>query len=42
MDVISDLAYPLPVVVIAELLGFPVEDYEKIKKWSDDFAAALA
>lgn len=42
MDVIADLAYPLPVIVIAELLGFPPEDYEKIKKWSDDFAASLA
>ena len=42
MDVIADLAYPLPVIVIAELLGFPAEDYEKIKRWSDDFAASLA
>jgi hypothetical protein len=42
MDIIADLAYPLPVIVIAELLGFPVEDYPKIKKWSDDFAASLA
>jgi hypothetical protein len=41
-DLIRDLAYPLPTVVIAELLGFPPEDYEKIKKWSDDFAATLA
>jgi pimeloyl-[acyl-carrier protein] synthase len=42
MDIIADLAYPLPVIVIAELLGFPPEDFEKIKKWSDDFAASLA
>lgn len=42
MDVIADLAYPLPVIVIAELLGFPAEDYPNIKKWSDDFAASLA
>src|ERR1700736_4759187 len=27
-DVITDLAYPLPVVVIAELLGIPPEDRE--------------
>jgi cytochrome P450 len=27
--------------VIAELLGFPPEDYPLYKKWSDDFAAAL-
>jgi hypothetical protein len=28
--------------VIGQLLGFPAEDYAKLKKWSDDFAAALA
>jgi cytochrome P450 family 109 len=26
MDLISDLAFPLPVSVIAELLGLPLED----------------
>lgn len=41
MDVIEALAYPLPVVVIAEMLGFPPEDYPLYKKWSDDFTAAL-
>ena len=41
MDVIETLAYPLPVIVIAELLGFPAEDYPLYKRWSDDFAAAL-
>ncbi len=41
MDVIEAVAYPLPVIVIAELLGFPPEDYPLYKKWSDDFAAAL-
>jgi pimeloyl-[acyl-carrier protein] synthase len=41
MDVIDAIACPLPVVVIAELLGFPPEDYPLYKKWSDDFAAAL-
>ena len=42
MDLIADLAYPLPVIVIAELLGFPAEDYEKFKRWSDDMTEALA
>ena len=41
MDVIAQIAYPLPVIVIAELLGFPPEDYPLYKRWSDDFAAAL-
>ncbi len=42
MDIIADLAYPLPVIVIAEMLGFPPEDYPKIKEWSDHLAAALS
>jgi cytochrome P450 len=35
MDVIRDLAYPLPVTVIAELLGIPAEHREDFKRWSD-------
>jgi cytochrome P450 len=34
MDVIDDLARPLPVMVIAELLGIPVEERERFKQWS--------
>ena len=35
MDAIRDLAYPLPVTVIAELLGIPTELREDFKRWSD-------
>ncbi|MGD0541787.1 MAG: cytochrome P450, partial [Tepidisphaeraceae bacterium] len=42
MDVVADLAYSLPVIVIAEMLGFPAEDYPQIKIWSDQLAAALS
>jgi cytochrome P450 len=35
MDLIQDLAYPLPVMIIAELLGIPNEDHHKFKKWAD-------
>jgi hypothetical protein len=39
MDVIRDLAYPLPATVIAEMLGIPHEDRDRFKQWSDDTAA---
>jgi cytochrome P450 len=41
MDVIGDLAYPLPAVVIAAMLGVPAEDRDRFKRWSDDFAYFL-
>jgi cytochrome P450 len=39
MDVIHDLAYPLPATVIAEMLGVPHADRDRFKLWSDDIAA---
>jgi cytochrome P450 len=36
MDLIADFALPLPVTVIAELMGVPVQDEEQFKRWSDD------
>ena len=41
MDIISDLAEPLPAIVTAEMLGVPVEDREQLKDWSADFAEML-
>lgn len=35
-DVVDVLAYPLPVIMIAELLGIPAEDRASFKRWSDD------
>lgn len=34
-DFIDDFAYQLPIMVIAELLGLPTEDREKLRNWSD-------
>ena len=41
IDVIADLAYPLPVTVIAEMLGVPTEDQERFKHWSDEAVRSL-
>lgn len=41
MDVIADLAEPLPYIVTAEMLGVPIEDAPKLKSWSRDFAEML-
>lgn len=42
MDVIKDLAAPLPVTVIAELLGIPTERREDFRQWSDAFISGDA
>jgi len=42
MDVIQDLASPLPISIIAELLSLPAEDHVRFKQWSDDIIAFSA
>ncbi len=41
MDVIKDLAEPLPAIVTAEMLGVPVSDCNRLKAWTADFAEML-
>jgi cytochrome P450 len=41
MDIITDLAEPLPAIVTAEMLGVPLEDRHKLKTWSANFAEML-
>jgi cytochrome P450 len=40
-DAISTLAYPLPVIVICELMGVPVEDRHLFEGWSSDATRLL-
>jgi cytochrome P450 len=35
MDVIAQLAYPLPVSVISDLLGLPIDDHEQCRGWAE-------
>jgi cytochrome P450 len=35
-DFVSEVAHPLPVVLIAEMLGVPAEDRHLFKRWSSD------
>jgi len=41
MDVLAELANPLPAIVTAEMLGVPTSDHRQLKAWSADFAEVL-
>jgi len=41
-DFVEDVAVPLPMLVIAELLGLPLEDSKQLQHWSDDMNVGSA
>jgi cytochrome P450 len=41
VDLVEALTYPLPVVVIAEIIGIPPQDRAMFKRWSDEAIASL-
>lgn len=41
VDLVAELAFPLPAIVIAELLGVPPADRNDFKQWSNQLAAVV-
>ncbi|MCB0116574.1 MAG: cytochrome P450 [Caldilineaceae bacterium] len=41
VDLIDAYAFPLPIIVISELLGIPVEDRDKFRHWSNLLVGSL-
>lgn len=42
MDVIADYAFPLPMTILADIVGIPVVDAHRIKAWADDVAGFMS
>lgn len=40
-DLVAEFAYPLPVIVIAEMLGVSPADRATFKRWSDEITASI-
>ncbi|MBT2287464.1 cytochrome P450 [Paenibacillus polymyxa] len=40
MNLIDDYAFPLPIIVISEILGVPLEDQDKFRMWSNSIIDA--
>lgn len=40
-DLIESLAFPMPVIVIAEMLGVPAQDMDRFKHWSNDVSLTI-
>ncbi|PAF32456.1 cytochrome P450 [Paenibacillus sp. 7516] len=40
MNLIDEYAFPLPIIVISEILGVPVEDQDKFRVWSNSIIDA--
>jgi cytochrome P450 len=41
-DLVQHVAWPLPVIVIAEVLGIPIDRRDDFKRWSTDMVGGLA
>src|SRR5262249_15866212 len=41
IDIVEEVAYPLPVTIIRELLGVPVGDHARFAEWSRSLSRAI-
>ena len=41
IEVVDDLAFTLPVTVISEMLGVPMDDHDQLRQWTSAAVAAL-
>ncbi len=41
LDLVNDFSFPLPAIVIAEMLGVPAQDRDKFKGWSHSLVGVL-
>lgn len=42
MDVVGDLAYPLPANIIADMFGMPAEERDRLRDWSKEIGAVFS
>ena len=40
-DIHDDLSFPLPVIIICEILGIPTDDLDRFKRWADASVANM-
>ena len=41
MEIVEDLAFPLPVTVISEMIGVPIEDHPQLRAWTAEAVKLL-
>jgi cytochrome P450 len=42
MDLVGDFAFPLPMTILADIVGIPVADSRAVKGWADDVAGFMS